>query len=185
MPEGSTDLSFRDRLRAAGIDDDKPLYVILSSVHDAMVATQEAVSGRARGLTPEAEADLVTRLAKTAEDVTRNIAGGYRFAIDRRTSLIAGAVVAASLAVGIVSGYWWGWSVGYDRSVRIEDGLSAAYRYNGSAGAEAWLGLMVNNDPIRALQHCSGSAVWSDGGRKACSVPLWVDGPGSPEAKQK
>jgi hypothetical protein len=36
---------------------------------------------------------------------------------------------------------------------------------------------MVANDPVRALAGCAGSDVKVIAGRRACTVPLWLDPP--------
>ena len=64
-------------------------------------------------------------------------------------------------------------------------GAGSAVFEAGPDAAGIWLRLMRNNDPRKALDHCSGSAVWSDNGRQACLIPFWIDGPGAPENSNK
>jgi hypothetical protein len=109
----------------------------------------------------------------------RDAATKHRLQLQRKASLIAGAVVVASLVLGAGGGYWWGWSSGRQSVETMERQIEAAFQ-SGPDGAEVWLRLMKHNDPRQAIGHCTGSAVLSSDGRHACSVPLWIDGPGVP-----
>ena len=97
---------------------------------------------------------------------------------------VAGGIVAACLALGGCSGYWYGWSSGRHSVEAMENQIGTAFAA-GPDAAGVWLQLMRNNDPRQALNHCSGAAVWSDNGRQACSVPLWINGPGAPQVEKK
>jgi hypothetical protein len=59
----------------------------------------------------------------------------------------------------------------------VEVGVQQAAFQRGPAAAAAWLGLMAANDPVQALAGCSGSEIKVISGRRACTVPLWLDPP--------
>jgi hypothetical protein len=42
--------------------------------------------------------------------------------------------------------------------------------------AKRWAELMENNDLNAALSRCTGNQITVIAGRRACSVPLWLDG---------
>ena len=171
---------FRQKCRAAGIGDDKPLFLVLEMLFDTAAAAKDAVQDGARGLTQEGEADLIKRISRQADASMRDAATKHRLRVERKTSLIAGGVAAACLVLGGGGGYWFGWSSGRQSVETTERQITAAFQA-GPDAAGVWLRLMRNNDPRQALDHCSGSAVWSDNGRQACSIPFWIDGPGAPE----
>ncbi len=177
---GSEIDQFREKCKAAGITEDKPLAMLMETLFDTAVAAKDAVQDGARGLTQDGEADLIKRIARQADVSMRDAATKHRLRLQRKSSVIAGGIVAACLAIGTGGGYWYGWSSGLSSVEVMENQISEAFQA-GPEGAEVWLRLMRNNDPRQALDHCTGSAVWSDNGRKACSVPLWIDGPGAPK----
>jgi hypothetical protein len=173
---------FRERCRQAGIADDKPLSQILMTVFVASETALSTVKTGARGLTPEGEAELVGRLVKTVDVAVKSSAQQNRLRLERKASWVAGGVVAASLLLGGSGGYAWGWSTARQSVASTEQGIALAFRHGPDAAA-TWHQLMQNNDPRQALTQCGGSA-WSTGGRRACLVPLWLDGPGEPPAKK-
>lgn len=170
---------FREKCVAAGIVDDKPLYQVMMTLFVASETALSTVRAGARGLTPEGEANLVKRISRQADASMRDAITKHRLRLERRTSLVAGGVVAACLVLSGAGGYWSGWSGGRNSVDVLEHQVAAAFRA-GPDAAGVWLQLMTNNDPRRALSNCSG---WADGGRRACLVPMWLDGPGVPETR--
>lgn len=175
---------FRQKCRAAGIGEDKPLFLVLEMLFDTAAAAKDAVHDGARGLTQEGEADLIKRISRQADASMRDATTKHRLRLERKASLIAGGVAVACLVFGGGGGYWWGWSTGRQSVETMERQVATAFQA-GPDAAGVWLLLMGNNDPRKALDHCSGSAVWSDNGRRACSIPLWIDGPGAPEPNRR
>jgi hypothetical protein len=171
---------FRQKCRAAGIGDDKPLFLVLEMLFDTAAAAKDAVRDGARGLTQEGEADLIKRISRQADASMRDATTKHRLRVERKTSMIAGGVAAGCLVLGGGGGYRFGWNTGRQSVETTERQITAAFQA-GPDAAGVWLRLMQNNDPRRALDHCSGSAVWSDNGRRACSIAFWIDGPGAPE----
>lgn len=172
---------FRKRCHESGIRDDKPLYGLLTEVRDIVEIASDSVRGGARGLTPDGEAELVKRITRTVEESVKDSSERHRLRLERKASWIAGAVVAASLALGGASGFWWGWSSGRQSVQVIERHVTEAFR-DGPEVAEAWANLMRSNDLRRTLAECKGSAVWAVNGRKACRIPMWIEGAPAPEA---
>jgi hypothetical protein len=73
--------------------------------------------------------------------------------------------------IGAVGGYWFGM-----KEVQVtERRLQAAFA-DGTGTAKLWAELMENNDLNAALARCTGNQVTVTDGRRACSVPLWLDG---------
>ena len=171
---------FRQKCRAAGIGDDKPLFLVLEMLFDTAAAAKDAVRDGARGLTQEGEADLIKRIVRQADASMRDATVKHRLRLEWKTSLIAGGVAVVCLILGGGGGFWFGWSSGRASVETMERQIATAFQA-GPDAADVWLRLMKNNDPRQALSHCSGSAVWTDNGRQACSIPLWIDGPGVPE----
>jgi hypothetical protein len=172
---------FEARCQEAGIKPDKPLFGLLAEVRDIVEIASDAVRGGARGLTAEGEAKLVSRIERTVEATLRTSSERHRLRLERRASWIAGSVVAASLVVGGAGGGWLGWEGGRRSVQSLQHDVSVAFQSAGPESAAAWLNLMRHNDPQRALQRCMGVSVWTDMGRTACLVPLWIDNPGVPE----
>ena len=81
------------------------------------------------------------------------------------------------LTVGsLAGGYWWGRSTALASIHETEGGLQVAFEA-GAGAAQKWLSLMQWNNITDALSLCTGSALYVQLGRKACSVPLWVEPP--------
>lgn len=163
---------FREKCVAAGIVDDKPLYQVMMTLFVASETALSTVRAGARGLTPEGEADLVKRISRTADASMRDAATKHRLCLERKTSLIAGGIVAAGLILAGVGGYWAGWSSGAQASRVIEHDVAAAAMSAGPQAAAGWAKLMRNNDLTQALAQCSGASVWSANSKQACAVPL-------------
>jgi hypothetical protein len=94
-----------------------------------------------------------------------------------RTALLAAATLAGAVLVAGIGGYTWGYRSARGETQAVAAGVQQAAFQHGPAAAAAWLGLMVANDPVQALAGCSGSDVKVIGGRRACTVPLWLDPP--------
>ena len=173
---------FREQCRQSGIGPEKPLYTVLTTAFDAVTVAADAVKGGARGLTPDGEAELVRRVVNSVTAAVKDASLQHRLRLEKRSSLIAGAVAAMLAVGGFTAGHWWGWSSG-QASVRVaEQQVAAAFRW-GPEVARAWGEVMANNDIGQALEQCTGAALFRVNGRKACRVPLWLDGAGVPEQR--
>jgi len=197
--------------RQAGIDDDGPMTPLLeafvltltrlgtltdrnariSADHaTALAAALDQARRAADAETARFRAGLDTAKAETIRDVANHIARSADAAltrrvrvVDRNSVLIAAAVLAGSILVAGVGGYWWGQSSATAAIRETEVGLRAAFN-NGPTAARDWLNLMTWNDVTQALSQCQGDSVSTQGGRRACNVPLWVEKPVSPPPPQ-
>jgi hypothetical protein len=112
-------------------------------------------------------------VTKAIEAAMKDHAKRNRLGLQRLASCLVGGAVAFSLLAGLGIGHWWGWSGGRASVVAVAGRLQAAASLSGPDGAEIWLGWMMNNNAVQAKSGCSGTSVWSVGGREACAVNLW------------
>lgn len=145
---------FEDLLREANITPTKPLHRILTTVHEATETALATVTDKARGLTPEAEKELVNRLVTVAADTMEREGAAVVRRLDWRNLTLA-VLVSLGFAGG---GYWLG-----QRS--HDDGVQAA----------SFLGVLAENNSIRELEaHCRAHA-YSEKNGVACELgPVWV-----------
>jgi hypothetical protein len=118
---------------------------------------------------------IATAIASTAEQaLVRRVR-----TLDRRLALSAAGVLFGVAAVCFAGGAWWGRASAAARIARTNAGIAAAIR-DRPAEAKVWLQLMQANDVQQGLQACSGQ--WTDPktGRRACSMPVWLDPPQNP-----
>jgi hypothetical protein len=179
-----SDEQFRTQCSEAGVRPNRPLFSLLTEVRDIVEIASDAVRGGARGLTPDGEAELVTRIVRTVETSLQDSSERHRLRLERRASWIAGGIVVSALLLGTVGGYWLGWSDGRQSVQATQSEVAAAFQ-SGPDSARTWLRLMQHNDPRQALERCSGNSAWVSAGRQACLVPLWIDEPGVPEITRK
>jgi hypothetical protein len=93
---------------------------------------------------------------------------------NRRTTLVAGVVLAGAMLFAGIAGFCWGrWSANSDIH-ETELTLSKAFK-DGPEAASDWANLMTNNDLLSAMATCTGSRVVVQDGRRACAMPLWLD----------
>jgi hypothetical protein len=201
----------RAATRQAGIDDDGPLTPLLeafmltltrlggltdrnariSADHAAaLVAALDQARQAADAETGRFHARLDAAKAETVRDVANHIARSADAALtrrvrvfDRNSALIAAAVLVGSILAAGLGGYWWGNSSATAAIHETEVGLQAAFN-NGPTAARDWLNLMTWNDSEQALAQCHGDSVVIQGGRRACTVPLWIEKPISPPPPQ-
>lgn len=139
--------------------------------------TADAEAERFRAECQATEAETVRSLSAVLADTAERALTDRVRALDRRTAVLVGLAVAFALTLGAAGGWWAG-----DRSARAaivatEDGVRAAFR-EGPTAAALWVDLMRWNDPRAALMVCrEPGEVLTQGGRRACRVPLWVERP--------
>jgi hypothetical protein len=165
---------YRETLRKAGITPDKPLHAALLTAYETALTAQDAVKGGARGLTPEGERELIRRVAEAAAESTEREAERIVRRFDLGMALKVAVALAFFALAGGAGGYWLGMRGGQVTERRI-----AAAFADGAGTARRWADLMENNDLDAALARCTGNQVTVTAGRRACSVPLWLDGPRS------
>lgn len=133
-------------------------------------------------LLDHAEASRQPMDAKERADMTRQLVGACRAdfvrqagAQSRRLAVLSGLGAAVLLLGTLGGGYLWGRST-EAAEVRQATGIIRAALSEGSTSARAWSDAIRRNDLVGLLGRCEGRAVWADaGGRRACSVPLWLD----------
>ena len=84
-----------------------------------------------------------------------------------RTMLLAGAVLAGSVLIAGVAGYWWGYRAAETRLVDVPAAIGASLT---GRDAAVWLDLMRNNDIGRVNRNCA-----NQNGRTACSFSMWTE----------
>jgi hypothetical protein len=197
----------RAAARQAGIDDDGPLTPLLEALMltltrlggltdrnarisaDHAAALAAALNQARQAADAETErfhARLDAAKAETVRDVANHIARSADAALtrrvrvfDRNSALIAAAVLVGSILAAGLGGYWWGNSSATAAIHETEVGLQAAFS-DGPSAARDWLNLMTWNDPAQALAQCRGDSILIQGGRRACTVPLWIEKPVGP-----
>jgi len=85
-----------------------------------------------------------------------------------------GSLAAVLLAVG--AGFVWGQASANAAVHQTEQHLALAFQ-DGPGAAAAWANLMRSNDANLMLAACTGLAVKTLEGRKACNMPIWLDPP--------
>jgi hypothetical protein len=161
---------FRERLHKAGITEDKPLFAILLTLHDTALTAQEVVNGGARGLSPDGERELIRRVTDAAAESTEREAER----IVRRFDLTLALKTAVALVLFTLAGAIGGYGYGRQEVQATERRIAAAFA-DGPGAAKQWAELIENNDLKAALARCTGHQVVVTAGRRACSVPLWLE----------
>lgn len=137
----------------------------------------DAEADRFRAQCQAAEAETVDSLSTALADEAARAFGDRVRALDRRTAALVGLAVAFALTLGAAGGWWAGDQSARAAIVATEDGVRAAFR-EGPTAAALWVDLMRWNDPRAALMVCrEPGEVLTQGGRRSCRVPLWVERP--------
>lgn len=165
----------------AGLTND-PIRYLLEATSSALGAFLVGIEAMRRPM----DVELREALVATHADVLRR--EGKRLLVSRirRDAFLAGLAVTVLLLATGAGCYAWGRSAEVAHSREIEGAVAGLFR-DGSASGQRWLDLMRSNDILAALQRCDGNNVRKDAaGRRACSVPLWLDPPKMlvPEGKQ-
>lgn len=92
----------------------------------------------------------------------------------RRLAWLSGLITTVLLAGAIGGGYLWGRNTEFSE-LREASGAIRAALSDGSASAKAWADAIRRNDIVSLLSRCEGRAVWTVNGRRACTVPLWLE----------
>ncbi len=160
-------------------------------LHQASTSHLRDVSGRLDQQVAEAtttaesviSACQATVVAELTPQMTRFMEQSIRsklWTIKLRTILVA---IAAAAVLGLVSlgtGFGLGYATGQDAGLRTEEMIVKVARSDGPDAAAIWARLMSDNDPRSAMAACEKSVVRQNG-QRACSLPVWLDPPLSPE----
>jgi hypothetical protein len=130
----------------------------------------ELVQGGARGLTPEGERELIRRVTEAAAESTEREVERIVHRFDLGLAFKHAVALACFALGGAAGGYWLG-----IKEVQVTERRLAAAFADGTGTAKRWADLMENNDLNAALARCTGSQITVTAGRRACSVPLWLD----------
>lgn len=134
----------------------------------------DAVDQARQPVDPAAVEQAVKRLEKAAVRGADQRAADLAWARIQRTLLIYGGAFAFGIVAAASSGFLWGRASANASVQQTEQRLALAFR-DGPNAAAAWANLMQSNDVGLALAACTGAAVKTIEGRRACNVPLWLD----------
>lgn len=167
-------------LKDAGVTPDDPLFPVLRTLAD----TVQRVADGSRALNESVQAaasaevgNAVERIGAVEEEALERLASALdRMALagDRRLHWTVAAAVGAGLSVAVAVGAVGGWFLGRSSSVAVAGELGEAFAAGPDAG-RVWLRLWRENDPVKALERCGGSAGFEESGRRGCWVPLWLE----------
>ena len=130
----------------------------------------ELVQGGARGLTPEGERELIRRVTEAAAESTEREVERIVHRFDLGLAFKRAVALACFALGGAAGGYWLG-----IKEVQVTERRLAAAFANGTGTVKRWADLIENNDLNAALARCTGNQITVTAGRRACSVPLWLD----------
>jgi hypothetical protein len=103
--------------------------------------------------------------------------------MERRTArLELSFAIKVGFGLGIImlamlgGGYLWGRRDALADVAIAERQVAEAF-HGGPDAAMMWAQLMRNNDLKASLARCTGAGLLVQDGRKACAIPLWIEGP--------
>ncbi len=125
---------------------------------------------------PAAVEQAVVRLEQAAVRGADRRAAELARSRNRRTLLTYGGTFAISILTAAGGGFAWGQASANAAVHQTEQQLALAYR-DGPSAAAIWANLMRSNDANLMLAACTGLAVKTLEGRKACNLPMWLEPP--------
>jgi hypothetical protein len=139
--------------------------------------TQQLDAAVERGREPLDDTAL-ERLQRAAATGADRRAAELARAHAHRTMMLAITVLMLIGCAGLAGGYWWGRADAWSNFRTTDAALAVAFR-DGPATAVRWLNLMRWNSLPEALKACDRgqSFIDQESGRRACSVPLWLEPP--------
>lgn len=142
----------------AGMEEGSPLRLALITVMETAETASEAVRGRARGLTPEGEAELIQRVAQAATVATQREATW----ILRRSGFTTAAMLAAAGLLLAGAGYGVGrWDGARQGAAAVE-------------GAAFLAQVAALNDARAMADKCRRTQRQENGGVACDLPPVWV-----------
>lgn len=93
-----------------------------------------------------------------------------------RAFAIYGGVLLAGVLVALGTGFSWGQASANAAVHQTEAQLALAFK-DGTGAAAIWASLMRSNDANAMMGTCTGLAVKTLEGRRACNMPVWLDPP--------
>jgi hypothetical protein len=125
---------------------------------------------------PVAVEQAVVRLEQAAVRGADRRAAELARSRNRHTLLTYGGVFAIGILAAASLGFAWGQASANATVHQTEQQLALAFR-DGPSAAATWATLMRSNDANSMLATCTGLAVKTLEGRKACNMPVWLDPP--------
>lgn len=135
-----------------------------------------AIDHARQPIDPEAVERAVELLEQAAVRGADQRAAALARAHNRRTLLTYGGGCAVAVVAALGVGFAWGQASANTAVHQTEQQLALAFK-DGPANAATWATLMRSNDAGQMLATCSGLAVKTIEGRKACNMPVWLDPP--------
>ena len=135
-----------------------------------------AIDQARQPIDPAAVERAVERLEKAAVRGTDQRAAELARSRNRRTLLTYGGVLLAAVLVSGGVGFAWGQASANTAVHQTEQQLTLAFR-DGPSAAATWANLMRSNDANLMLATCTGLALKTIEGRRACNMPIWLDPP--------
>lgn len=157
-----------------------PEHDALQPVLDVQQQLHDAIQGAARRfdaaqvLTPEAERQLVDRVAKSASSAAREAISAAHRRLDRTVTIASAAAIAALVLAGVAAGWWWGVQSADAAMAAARADVPAVFGALSLADASDWARLIRNNPPIKTLL---AAAKPMDGQAAAVWLPTWVKTP--------
>ncbi|HTJ59463.1 MAG TPA: hypothetical protein VL418_18160 [Devosiaceae bacterium] len=171
----------KDQLVAMGLAVEAIFEICEASDRSQRTATA-TLAAQLSDIAGDASQKLVERTGPQVANVIERATKFQLQTVRRRTlfSGIAGILVAAALVAGV--SYIAGFASGQAHGEVVGNTISAAMAAGPNAAA-AWVGLMKDNDPVRALSVCKQSVSTDAHGRRYCAMPVWLDPPSVPDGR--
>ncbi len=135
-----------------------------------------AVDQARQPIDPAAVERAVERLEEAAVRGADRRAAELARSRNRSTLLTYGGAFVIGILTAAAVGFAWGQAVANASVRQTEQMLVQAFR-DGPGAASIWANLMRSNDAGLMLGACTGLAVKTLEGRKACNMPVWLDPP--------
>ena len=137
-----------------------------------------AVDQARQPIDPAAVERAVERLEQAAVHGADQRAAELARSRSYRALGICGGVFRAGVLAAFGGGFAWGQASANAAVHQTEQQLALAFK-KGPGAAATWAARMRSNDAGQMLATCTGLAVKTIEGRKACNMPVWLD-PASP-----
>jgi len=166
----------------AGLRDDpfrhplQALSGVMGLFPDLVEQLTGAVEQARQPLDPAAVERTVERLEQAAVRGADRRAAELARSRNRRTLLTYGGTFAISILAAAGGGFAWGQASANAAVRQTDQQLALAFR-DGPSAAATWVNLMRSNDANLMLAACTGLAVKTLEGRKACNLPMWLEPP--------
>ena len=159
----------------AGLTGD-PIRYLLAASSAGLGAFASGIQAIRQPLDAVTVEQAVERLEQAAVRGADRRAAELARSRNRRTLLTYGGAFAISILAAVGGGFLWGQASANAAVRQTDQQLALAYR-DGPSAAATWANLMRSNDANLMLAACTGLAVKTLEGRKACNLPIWLDPP--------